>query len=159
MRQAEALAVCKLLSEALILLKQVEEGIQISGISILILPADVTGVLPLGNPGSNGVVLSRLFESAFKGGPAGLKACKLLFHFLKGFLIMCFENPGISKSIAVVKHFLEMSPAEAGNICLFPDIGFHIGGAGTKHKVHQILLQASFKEAEGTFVMGIYRII
>ena len=84
---------------------------------------------------------------------------KLLLHIPVDFHIMRFQYPGISKSVAIIKHLFEMCPAKACLIRFSPYITFHIRGSTAQYKVHQILLYLSFNIAERTFIIGIDSII
>jgi hypothetical protein len=72
---------------------------------------------------------------------------------------MGLQDPGIAQGIAVVEHLLEMLPTEAGLVRHLADVRLHVGGAAAQHKVQQILLHASFDEAEGAFVVRIHGIV
>ena len=45
------------------------------------------------------------------------------------------------------------------NVRHLADVRLHVGGAAAQHKVQQILLHASFDEAEGAFVVRIHGIV
>ena len=72
---------------------------------------------------------------------------------------MGFQNPGITQSIPIVKHFLEMGATHTLSVCCIPHITFHVGGTGTQHKIQHILLQFTLDHAEGTLVSFIDCII
>ena len=55
MGQAEALAVCKPVTKFTVLSKQIEKGIKITGIGVLVLFADLAGILFFLNPHTDGI--------------------------------------------------------------------------------------------------------
>ena len=131
MRQAEAFAVYDLIPKAFVILPQIEKGVQVSFVSILVLGTDIAGVLFCTDPHADGIFTAfGFFEFPQKRTFSGAEGSKFLLHFPYHTLVVRFQDPGVAQGIAVVEHFLKMIAAEAGFVGLFSNIRFHVGGTG-----------------------------
>ena len=158
--QTKSLAVLDFVAKFLVFLVHDEEGVQIALIGVGIALADITGALLLGGPDTDRVLtLGLLSELVLQGSLAGFEIAELLLHFAVHLYVVCLQDPGIAKGVAVVKHFLEMLSAEAGLIGLLADVAFHVGGAGAEDEVQKILFYIALYEAEGTFITGVHGIV
>ena len=132
MRQTEAFAVLYFFAEFLVPFIHIEESIQITGIGVLILIADIAGFFFLLDPHADSVATLRSFaELVLETGFAGMERSKLTLHFTEHFDIVSLQDPGIAQGISVVEHFLEMHAAEACFVSHFANVGFHVRGTGT----------------------------
>ncbi len=158
--QAEALAVRYLVPEFRIFLIHDKECVQIALVCIGIAVADIAGAFFLSHPDADRILaLGVPAELVFQGGFAGREVLKLLLQLSVYLHIMGLQDPGVTKRIAVVEHFLEMRPAEAGVVGLLADIALHIGGTGTEDEIQQILFHIAFDEAERAFVAGVHGVV
>ena len=131
MRQAEAFSVYDLIPETFVIFPQIEKGVQVSFISILVLGTDIAGVLFCTDPHTDGIFTALgFFEFSQKRTFSGTEGSKFLLHFPDHTLVVRFQDPGVAESIAVVEHLLKMIAAESGLVGLFSNIRFHVGGTG-----------------------------
>ena len=89
MRQAEPFAFFHFFPKSGILLIQVKEGVQITGIGILELVADIAGVFLLRDPGADGIAaFRRLMKAGKKRRLSWGKRCKLFLHLVNHSAVM-----------------------------------------------------------------------
>ena len=91
------------------------------------------------------------FQTIHKGSFARCKHLDLTFQLFLHLDIVCFQNPGISERVTIVKHFFEMCTAEALLIGHIAYVSLHVRGTMTKYKIHDVILGAFFYIAEGAF--------
>ncbi len=103
--------------------------------------ADITRALLFQGPGRHGIVdFPCAFQAVHKGELCGLEFFDLVCELTVDFLEVGFEDPPISKCVAILKHFKEVIAAETFPVGEIADIALHVGGARAKCEVKQVLL-------------------
>ena len=162
MRQAKALTVFDLVAECVVLLVEIKEGIHVALIRIREMLADVAGVLLLLHPASKGgsvFIALRAHELILEGGFAGSKVSRLFPKLAEDLFVVRLQDPGVSKRIAIVKHFLKMIAAKAGVIRHFADVCLHVGSAASQNKVDEVLFHGPLDKAKRAFILCIHGVI